>query len=378
MKQVLLSLRFLIFHARKHTRFADKRSVDRILLVSILLLGLFGLVMVYNTSVAISIRDFGHPFHFIREQTIWFAIGVIALFVTSKIEYKLWYAASVPLLLGTLGLLLAVFFPVIGVRLMGASRWINLGFITLQPSEFAKLAVVLYLAAWLSKKEKGRFGAFVLFLGATVGLVLLQPDMGTSIILLIISLSMYLVSGAPLKQLAGFLPVVLVIFAIFALTAPYRLQRLTTFFNPDADPYGSSYQIRQAILGIGSGGITGVGLGKSRQKNQYLPEANTDAIFAVIAEELGFIGGTLVILLLFFIIWRSFGIARRAPDAFGRLISIGIIVWFAFQSAINIGAIVSLFPLTGVPLPLISYGGSSLVVLFTAFGILLNISRHRT
>ncbi len=356
----------------------NKHSVDRGLLIGILLLSFFGLVMVYNTSVAISLRNFGTPFHFIRDQLLWFVVGIFALITTSRIQYKVWYKASVPILVGTIGFLIAVFFPVIGIRVLGASRWINLGFTSLQPSEFAKLAIVLYLAAWFSKKEKERLTAFLIFLGATVGLVLLEPDMGTSIILLIISSSMYLVSGAPTKQILKLAGIAGAGIVLLSIVAPYRMQRLTTFLHPENDPYGSSYQIRQALLGIGSGGITGVGLGQSRQKYEYLPEANTDAIFAVVAEELGFVGGLALLLLFFFIIWRAFRIARLAPDTFSRLIAIGIIVWFGFQSAINLGATVSLMPLTGVPLPFVSYGGSSLVILFSAFGILLNISRYQT
>lgn len=332
--------------------------------------------MVYNASTAIALRDFGSPFYFIKEQLMWFCIGLVALFITSRITYKAWYVASVPLIVVTLCLLIAVFLPVIGIRVMGASRWINLGFTSLQPSEFAKLAVVLYLAAWLCKKEKERFYAFLFFLGATVGLVLLQPDMGTSIILLIIALTMYFISGAPIKQFLGLVPVIAMIFLILAIAAPYRLQRITTFLNPERDPYGASYQIRQALLGIGSGGVFGVGAGKSRQKHDYLPEANTDAIFAIVAEEFGLIGSSIVLLGYLLILWRLFRIARRSPDPFARLIVVGVIAWFGLQSAINIGAIIALFPLTGVPLPFISYGGSSLVVLLSAFGIVLNISKY--
>ncbi|MCX8009053.1 MAG: putative lipid II flippase FtsW [Patescibacteria group bacterium] len=375
MKKFFSFFHFLFFHHRKNSHSHEKHG-DRILLFSIFFLGVFGLVMVYNTSVPISIRDFGHPFHFIREQSMWFVIGLVSLFIVARIDYKVWYSACLPIMIATLLLLTAVFSPIIGIHVMGASRWVNLGFTTLQPSEFAKLAIVLYLAAWLSHKEKNRFGAFLIFLGATVGLVLLQPDMGTAIILMIISLSMYFASGSPIRQIAWFLPIVLIVFIVLALSAPYRLQRITTFLDPNKDPYGASYQIRQAILGVGSGGLSGVGLGMSRQKHDYLPEANTDAIFAIIAEELGFVGSSLLLLLFFFIIWRLFRIARRVPDTFSRLIVIGVVSWFGFQSAINIGAIISLLPLTGVPLPFVSYGGSSLVVLYTAFGIVLNITKY--
>lgn len=353
-----------------------QHNMDRLLLALVVFLAFFGLVMVYNTSVATSLRDFGHPYHFIREQSMWFVIGIIGLYISSRIQYKIWYVGAVPILMGTLAMLLAVFFPVIGVRVMGASRWINLGFTTIQPSEFAKLAVVIYLAAWFSNKEKDRLTSFLVFLGTTVGLVFLQPDMGTGLILLITSLCMYLMSGAPLKHLYKFIPLVLVAVVILAIIAPYRMARITTFLNPDKDPLGSSYQIRQAIIAIGSGGWVGVGFGKSRQKYEYLPEANTDAIFAVVGEELGFIGSTSLVLLYFLIVWRTLLIVRKVQDRFAQLLAIGVACWFGFQSGINLGAIVSILPLTGVPLPFVSYGGSSMVVLFIAFGIILNISRY--
>lgn len=375
MKRVHATVSRWINLATKKTNASEHRG-DGVLFLLVLALSVFGLIMVYNASTAIALRDFGSPFFFIKEQLMWFCVGLVALFITSRITYTAWYVASVPFIVVTLCLLIAVFLPVIGVRVMGASRWINLGFTSFQPSEFAKLAVILYLAAWLCKKEQERFSAFLFFLGATVGLVLLQPDMGTSIILLIISLTMYFISGAPIKQFLGLVPVIVIILLVLALAAPYRLQRITTFLNPERDPYGASYQIRQALLGIGSGGVFGVGAGKSRQKHDYLPEANTDAIFAIVAEEFGLIGSSIVLLGYLFVLWRLFRIARRSPDLFARLIIVGVIAWFGLQSAINIGAIIALFPLTGVPLPFISYGGSSLVVLLSAFGIVLNISKY--
>jgi cell division protein FtsW len=186
-----------------------------------------------------------------------------------------------------------------------------------------------------------------------------------------------MVSGAPMKQILKLVPIAIVIFALLAVAAPYRLERITTFFQPNNDPLGSSYQIRQAILAIGSGGWTGVGIGKSRQKYEYLPEANTDSIFAIVAEEVGFIGALVILTMYLIVIFRGFMIAKYAPDMFSRLIVVGVVSWFGFQSAINIGAIVKLMPLTGVPLPLISSGGSSFMVLMIAFGIVLNISRYK-
>lgn len=377
MKDILQAIRYVLTEIPQAVRRSKGKPVDRLLLVIVIGLALFGVLMVYNTSVAIALRDFGDPHFFIRDQLVWFIFGIICCYVFSRIEYKFWYPTAVPFLILSLILLVAVFFPVVGMNIYGASRWLNLGIITIQPSEVAKLAVCVYLAAWLSHKEKGRFNAFILFLGLVVGLVLLQPDMGTSIILLLMSVSVYLVSGAPFKHILKLLPIAIVIFVLLAIAAPYRLERITTFFQPNNDPLGSSYQIRQAILAIGSGGWTGVGIGKSRQKYEYLPEANTDSIFAIVAEEVGFIGALIILTLYLVVIFRGFIIAKHAPDTFSRLIVVGIVSWFGFQSAINIGAIVKLMPLTGVPLPLISSGGSSFMVLMIAFGILLNISRYR-
>lgn len=377
MKDIFTFIGLVISEIPKALKKSQGKTMDRLLMSAVISIALFGVLMVYNTSVPIAIRDFGDAHFFIRDQMLWLVIGIISLMFFSNIEYKFWYLFAVPILLVTLGLLIAVFFPIIGMNLYGASRWLNFGFFTVQPSELAKLAICIYLAAWLSNREKGRFQAFVLFLGATVGLVLLQPDMGTSIILLVISLSVYFVSGAPLKQLITFIPIAVGLFVILAIFTPYRLERLTTFFNANSDPLGSSYQIRQALLAIGSGGWTGVGIGKSRQKYEYLPEANTDAIFAIISEETGFIGALLLIGGYFFIIYRGFSIVKKAPDTFSKLLATGIVSWFGFQSAINIGAIVKLMPLTGVPLPLISYGGSSFIILMTAFGMLLNISKFQ-
>jgi cell division protein FtsW len=208
-----------------------------------------------------------------------------------------------------------------------------------------------------------------------VGLVLLEPDLGTSVIIIAIALILYFASGAPVWHFALILPVLVVGVVGLAIISPYRMARLTTFLHPDKDPLGSSYHIRQALLGLGSGGWFGVGIGQSRQKYEYLPEANTDSIFAIIGEETGFVGGVAVILMFVFASWRGFRIAKRARDGFGRLLAIGITSWISVQTIINLSAMVALMPLTGVPLPFISYGGSSLIIMLAAAGILLNISK---
>jgi cell division protein FtsW len=351
--------------------------VDKWMLLGVLALSLFGVLMVYDSSVAIAIRDFTDQYYYARQQLLWLGLGIVGLTIGSKIPYKVWYNMALPLLLGTLVLLLAVFIPGIGVRTMGAHRWINLGFTIVQPAEVAKFTIILYLSVWFSYPEKNRFWSFLLLIGMVVGLILLEPDLGTGVIILLIALSIYFFSNSPLKHLLFLLPVAVFGVILLALVAPYRIERMMTFFNPEHDPLGSSYQIRQVLFALGSGGWTGVGIGKSREKYQYLPEANTDSIFAIIGEEVGFFGALGVILAYVLIIWRGFRIAIRAPDRFGKLLALGIIMWIAIQTIVNLGAMVALLPLTGVPLPFISYGGSSLILLLSVMGILLNVSKDQ-
>lgn len=333
--------------------------------------------MVYDSSVAIAIRDFSDQYYYAKEQLKWLGLGVLAMMIVSRIDYHKWSAFALPFLLGTIGLLLAVFVPGLGVRALGANRWINFGLFVLQPAELTKLVLVIYLSAWFSVKEKKRFGAFLLLTSVLFGLVILEPDLGTGIIILALSLIMYFLSGAAVKHFLFLVPIIIAGVVILAISSPYRFARLTTFLNPDSDPLGASYQIRQVLISLGSGGLTGIGIGKSRQKYEYLPEANTDSIFAIIGEEVGFVGTLFVVGTFVFFVWRAFRIAILAPDAFGRLLASGIASWIGIQSILNIGAMAALIPLTGIPLPLISYGGSSLVILLTAAGILMNVSSQR-
>ncbi len=369
---------------KKNTSESDHRLVktklhppDRWLILVTVALSLFGLLMVYDSSVAIALRDFFDQYHFVRDQLRWLVFGFLAFGIFSLIDYHFWYRLALPLLVGSLVLLLAVFVPGLGIRALGAQRWLNLGFLVVQPAELAKLALVIYLSAWFSFHEKGRLIPFLLLLAMIVGLVILEPDLGTAIIILATAVIIYFLSGAPIFQLLLLVPVLVAIVFGLAIVSPYRFARIMTFLNPESDPLGASYQVRQAILALGSGGFWGVGIGKSRQKYEYLPEANTDSIFAIIGEEVGFLGASALIGGFLFLISRGFKIARRSPDQFGRLLALGISVWIAVQVAINLAANVALVPLTGVPLPLISYGGSGLVVVLAALGILVNISRQR-
>lgn len=369
---------------KKNTSSSEHRLVkiklhppDRWLILVTVAFSLFGLLMVYDSSVAIAMRDFSDQYHFVRDQLRWLVIGLVTFGVFSYIDYHRWFRLALPILMVTLVLLLAVFIPGVGVKALGAHRWINLGLFTLQPAELAKLVLVIYLSAWFSFQEKGRLGAFLLLLGMVVGLVVIEPDLGTGVIILFIALVLYFLSGAPLLQLLLIFPILLLGIMGLAVASPYRFRRVVTFLNPESDPLGASYHIRQALLALGSGGWFGVGIGQSRQKYEYLPEANTDSIFAVVGEEVGFLGAVGMIGLFLFIVWRGFRVAKHAPDTFGRLLASGIASWFGIQVIINLSAMVALIPLTGVPLPLISYGGSSLIITLAGLGILLNVSRHR-
>lgn len=354
----------------------QKKKIDIWIAILAVCLCLFGLVMIFESSNVSAYRDFGDKYHYIKEQSVWFLLGLISMSVTSFISYKKYFYLSVPMLLVTIVLLLAVFISGIGIHALGARRWINIGSFNLQPSEVTKLTFIFYLAAWFATKEKGRLIPFLLLLGLLAGLIILQPDLGTAIILSVIAIIMYFLSGAPLWHFTLLLPCMVVAVLGLAISSPYRLQRLTTFLNPNSDPLGSSYHIRQIILSLGSGGLFGVGLGSSRQKYEFLPEATTDSIFAIFGEDFGFIGSFIFLCIFVFLLYRIFLVVKRAPDKHSFLLSGGIFALISTHLAINLGAIVALLPLTGVPLPFISYGGSNLVILLTSIGILLNISKH--
>ncbi|MFZ5535413.1 MAG: putative lipid II flippase FtsW [Patescibacteria group bacterium] len=360
--------------AVRHIKNSEGRG-DRWLLLTTVVLSIIGIIMVYDSSVAIAFRDFSNPYHFVRDQVKWLLLGFTGFTILSRIPYGIWKRFAVPGIVVTLILLIAVFIPGLGVRALGAHRWIDFGFFVLQPAEFAKLAMVLYLSAWFATKEHGRLLAFLLLLGMVSGLVIIEPDLGTAITIIVTSMALYFLSGAPVGHFIGLIPVLIVGIAGLAVVQPYRLRRVTTFLNPESDPLGASYQIRQALIALGSGGFFGVGLGKSRQKYEYLPEANTDSIFAILGEEVGFFGAVIVIALFVFLVWRCFKIAKRVNDPFGKLFTLGVGSWIGAQALVNTGSMVALLPLTGVPLPLISYGGSGLIVTLAALGIVYNISK---
>lgn len=349
------------------------RSVDRILLLLTLAITLFGLLMVYDASIVEANRLFNDKYHFLTQQSLWALLGFIGLLVLSRLPLAWLSKLAFPALVLNLILLIAVLIPGLGQSSLGARRWLNLFGFNLQPTELIKLTLSLYLAAWLAKKQQ--LWPFLVLVAAILALIMLQPDLGTAMVVIFTAMITYFISGANLLHLAGLITLGLAAGAGLIWTSAYRRARLLTFLNPGRDPLGSSYHIQQALIAIGSGGWWGMGLGQSRQKYEFLPQVSTDSIFAVIAEEVGFFGGAILIAALFYLIFRALRISRLAPDEFTRLLAAAIAGWLGIQTVINLAAMLALVPLTGVPLPFISYGGSSLVVNLAAVGILLNISR---
>ena len=353
------------------------KKLDFLLLGVVTFLTLFGLLMVYDASSIRAFMDFnGDKYHFVRDQSAWVVLGFIALFLFSRFDYHKYYYLALPILLLALLSLILVFLPGIGIGAKGAHRWIDLHFLTLQPAEFVKLSLAIYLAAWFSKKEKERFLSFSLLVGAVLFLVILEPDMGTASIILAEAGIIYFLSGGKIKHFLISLPIIGALWLLLIKIEPYRASRLVSFLNIGKSFETVDYHVKQILISLGSGGIFGLGIGNSKQKYGYLPESMTDTIFPIIAEEVGFIGANIVILLLIIIIWRGFYIALKAKDHFGRLLAAGITSFLGVQVIINLGAMTVLFPLTGVPLPFISYGGSALVIDLASIGILLNISKQ--
>jgi cell division protein FtsW len=354
-----------------------------LLIVIILLLVVFGLIAIASASSVISFDQFGDNLAMLKNQVVrGVIIGMILFVVFSIVPYTFWRKVNLILLIATLLLLVAVFIPGLGFNFGGAQRWINLGILSFQPSELAKFSMVVFLAAWLDKRGKGirEFTTgvipFLAILGVVIGLILAQPDLGTLSIIAVSAVAMFFVAGARLWHLFVLFLMAVTFLGVAIKLEPYRLARFTTFLNPEHDPQGLSYQINQALLAIGSGGLFGVGLGQSRQKFNYLPEPAGDSIFAIMAEELGFVRVILVVIIFLLLAYQGYQIAQRSRDNFGKLLAVGITTWFTAQAFINIGALIGILPLTGIPLPFISFGGSALVVSLAAAGILVNLSRY--
>lgn len=340
-----------------------------------LFISLIGLVVVYNASVVEAFNDFHDRYFFAKQQLAWLSIGLVVYFLVSRLTPKYFKKIAPTFFVLSLLSMILVLVPGIGLRLQGARRWISLGFFRFQPSELLKTSLVVYLASWLETPKEIK--KFAILLAVCLGLIMFQPDLGTAVIVATLGFGLYYLSGSKIGEIILFFSCLVAGAAILILASPYRFERLKTFLDPTSDPLGRSYHINQVLIGLGSGGFSGVGLGRSRQKYAYLPEATTDSIFTIVGEELGFVGGVLLIALLLSLSLLAFRIASRAKDQYHRLLAAGVALLFSAQTFVNLASMVALIPLTGVPLPLISYGGSSLITTFLALGILAGVARQQ-
>ena len=354
-------------------------KIDSWLLILVLALLCIGIVMVYSASAFQGARDMGDAGYYFQRELIWTILGIVAMLITMRIDYRKWRRYSLIGMIVILPLLVIVL--KFGVSAYGASRWIALGFFSFQPSELTKLVLALYIADWLARKGKevGTFlyglAPFVILVGIVIGLVLLENDLGTAIIIAGFATAMFFTAGANILQFALAMASGSMLFLVEAFKG-YRYYRITGFLDPFKDTTGVNLQLYQALLGLGSGGWFGLGLGASREKTGYLPFPFSDSIFPIIGEELGFVVCAIIVLLYLLLAFRGFRLARRSRDLYGALLATGITTWLALQAMINIGANTGTIPYTGVPLPFISFGGSSLIVSLAAVGVLLNISRY--
>jgi len=364
--------------------FSKSHQPDYVFIIILFIIIIFGLIALSSASVVISYQKFHDSYYFLKHQIFFGLIpGLIFFFLTLKINYNKLEKISPLLLIISVLLLIAVFIPGIGaIHDRDTKSWIYLFGVSFQPSELTKIALILFLATWFKQKKETvkSFSQcilpFLALLGTICFLMILQPDIGTMSIIIFISLIILFTAGAKFKHLFFIALCGLGLLGVLIKIAPYRIARFAVFLNPKLDPLGIGYHINQAFLAIGSGGFLGLGLGHSQQKFQYLPEVIGDSIFAIIAEELGFIISTGLIILFFILIFRGFKIAQNAPNEFTKFTAVGIISWFGFQAFINIAAMIGLAPITGVPLPFISYGGTSFITSLFAAGILVNISKY--
>ncbi|WP_407307440.1 stage V sporulation protein E [Desulfosporosinus sp. SB140] len=355
---------------------------DLVLLGTILALLGIGFIMVYSSSAVRGYIQFDDPYHFLKAETIWVSLGLLAMLVSYRVDLQMLRRFAKPALYVAIVLLVAVKVPGLGRRVNGADRWIGLGPLSIQPSEVIKLSMVLVMAHILAlnphKIQSFRKGVIPILglLGVIAGLIMLQPDLGTTLVIAATTFFMLIAAGARKSHILGLggTGLGLVVAAIAA--APYRMRRIFAFLDPWADPLGNGYQTIQALLALGPGGLFGLGLGQSRQKFLYLPENHTDFIFAMIGEELGFVGATLVVLLFFLFAWRGFRVAMRAQDPFSGFLAVGLTAMISIQAMINMGVVSGVLPVTGITLPFISYGGTSLVFTMLGVGVLLRVSRE--
>ncbi len=356
---------------------------DYLLIAAVLVLSIFGLIAVYSSSYVEGDAQFGDPNYYVKRQAVVLLVGLVLMGIVMHIDYRLLMRLSPLLMLGALVGLALVLVPGVGHEAYGARRWIQIGSLPpIQPSEFAKLAVVIYMSAWLAAKgpilRDFSLGVipFVGMVGIVGALIILEPDLGTAIMVAAITGTLFFVAGARIFHVLVLGATGLLTVLVLIAAGGYRMDRVTAFLSAEDDPLGVGMHTLQLLVAFGSGGMTGLGLGVSRQKFFYVPGSHTDGVLAIIGEELGFVGVSLLMALFLVVFVRGWQIMRRADTQFGSLIAVGVLAWIAFQMLINVGGVTRLLPLTGIPLPFISYGGTSLLVLLLAIGVLLSVSRY--
>ena len=363
-------------------KYQKQYTPDYMLLSIILLLLIIGIVMVYSSSNVWANYKYADSFFYLKRQILFAGVGVFAMLFIMNIQYNIWKKYAKLILIICFILLIVVKIPGIGIVRGGAQSWIGIGAFSIQPSEFMKLGLIIFLANYVSLNQKyitSLKKGFIPVIGLVFiafGLIMLQPDLGTGVVLVLTCVLMIFIAGAKISHFLGLSVIGLAGFVFLIISAPYRIKRITSFLNPWEDPLGDGFQIIQSLYAIGPGGLMGVGLGESLQKYLYLPEPQTDFIFAILGEELGFIGGSITIGLFFLLFWRGIKIALEAPDQFGRFMAFGIVAMITIQVMINVSVVIGLIPVTGITLPFLSYGGSSLTLTLCSAGILLNVSRY--
>ena len=361
-----------------------EKKIDKFLLTVVFLLMFLGMAMFISASLGVLVKNQKTFYGILVSQIgLGFGLGLVGMYLALKINYKFWRKYSLFIFLGSILITAAVFIPGLGWSHGGAQRWLKIGPVSFQPVELLKFGFIIYFAAWLSwaKNKVKDFKFSILPFGimlAVIALVLLkQPDTKSLILIIVTGISMLFISGLPMKYILGLGLGSILLFGTLVFFTPYLQKRVQTFINPSQDAKGSSYQIQQSLIAIGSGGVFGRGYGQSIQKVTYLPEPQGDSIFAVLGEELGFLGGVITILLYSIFALRGMRIANNSPDLFSRLLVSGIVIIIIAQSFMNIASIIGVFPLTGVPLPFMSHGGTSLMIYLTAIGIVLQVSKFQ-
>ncbi len=371
---------------QKPEKFALAHRPDYFLAILVLALISIGLIMIYSTGWIAVLKQTGGSSDqngFFYTQLLSFGLGITGWFVASRVKYTFWQKYASVFFYASLALMFLVLVPGISVKVNGAARWVHFGPINFQPVEFFKLGTIFFVSAWIQKNRtklneplEGLVPLIIIMVLAMTLIVILQKDMGSATVLASTIFAMYFMSGVPIWMFMSTLAGMIAAGAVLIASSSYRLSRYITFLNHSEDPAGSGYHINQALIALGSGGIFGRGLGKSLQAYGYLPEATNDSIFAIIGEEFGLIGATTIIMIILLLLWRGFRIIRDAPDDYAKFVATGIVAWIGFQSFFNIAAMLGVIPLTGITLPFISYGGTSMIALLIGVGILQNISRY--